>query len=272
MPARKERKGRRIAVTDPENDHKTVEQTTQGPPPEPSPDAWEKPQKILVLLAHPDDPEFFCGATLVRWAKAGHEITYCLITCGDKGTNDPTITREELCGRRVEEQKAAAAVIGAKKVRFMGYPDGYVVPDLGLRKEITRVIRQEKPDIVVTCDPTTLYFFGTRLNHPDHRAAGQVVLDAIFPAVGNPMYFEDLRLEEGLEPHQVREVWVSLTMEPNVILDVTEYWETKIRALFEHKSQIGEPHKLAERMRERRTEDSTVENPRFEERFRRLTF
>jgi LmbE family N-acetylglucosaminyl deacetylase len=259
-------------VTDPENDQKTVERTTQEPPPEPSPDAWEKPQKILVLLAHPDDPEFFCGATLVKWAKAGHEITYCLITCGDKGTNDPTITREELCGRRVEEQKAAAAVIGAKKVRFMGYPDGYVVPDLGLRKEITRVIRQEKPDIVVTCDPTTLYFFGTRLNHPDHRAAGQVVLDAIFPAVGNPMYFEDLRLEEGLEPHQVHEVWVSLTMEPNVILDVTEYWETKILALFEHKSQIGEPDKLAERMRERHTEDSTVENPRYEERFRRLTF
>jgi LmbE family N-acetylglucosaminyl deacetylase len=86
------------------------------------------------------------------------------------------------------------------------------------------------------------------------------------------MYFEDLRLEEGLEPHQVKEVWVSLPMEPNVILDVTEYWETKINALYEHKSQIGEPEKLAERMRERRCEDSTPENPRFEERFRRLTF
>jgi LmbE family N-acetylglucosaminyl deacetylase len=259
-------------VTDPETDQKQEQTVTQEAVPAPAPDAWEIPQKILVLLAHPDDPEFFCGATLARWAKAGHEIVYCLITCGDKGTNDPTITREQLCGIRVEEQKAAASVIGAKKVRFMGYPDGYVVPDLELRKEITRVVRQEKPHVVVTCDPTTLYFFGTRLNHPDHRAAGQVVLDAIFPAVGNPMYFEDLRIEEGLEPHQVREVWVSLTMEPNVILDVTEHWETKINALFEHKSQIGEPEKLAERMRERRTEDSTAEKPRYEERFRRLTF
>jgi len=260
-------------VTDPENDQAKIEKTEGKPAPKPLPDAWEKPQKILVLLAHPDDPEFFCGATLARWAKAGHELVYCLITCGDKGTNDPSISREELCGMRVEEQKAAAAVIGAKRVRFMGYPDGYVVPDLGLRKEITRVIRQEKPDIVVTCDPTTLYGFGgTRLNHPDHRAAGQVVLDAIFPAVGNPMYFEDLRIEEKLEPHQVKEVWVSLSLEPNVILDVTETWETKINALYEHKSQIGEPQKLAERMRERHTEDSTLENPRYEERFRRLTF
>lgn len=256
-------------MTDPENHPKVVEKSPEKETPA---GEWEKSQKILVLLAHPDDPEFFCGATLARWAKAGHEIVYCLITCGDKGTNDPSITRETLCGMRVEEQNAAAAVIGVKRVRFLGYPDGYVVPDLGLRKEITRVVRQEKPDIVVTCDPTTLYSFGTRLNHPDHRAAGQVVLDAIFPAVGNPMYFEDLRIEEGLEPHQVKEVWVSLSLEPNVIMDVTADWETKINALYKHKSQIGEPEKLAERMRERHTEDSTPENPRYEERFRRLLF
>jgi LmbE family N-acetylglucosaminyl deacetylase len=240
--------------------------------PKDAPDAWEIPQKILVLLAHPDDPEFFCGATLARWASAGHMLTYCLITCGDKGTDDPTMATETLCGLRVEEQRLAAAVIGAMKVRFLGYPDGYVVPDLSLRKEITRIIRQEKPDIVVTCDPTMLYSSGTRLNHPDHRAAGQVVLDAIFPAVGNPMYFEDLRIEEGLEPHHVREVWVSLPSEANVVLDVTEYWETKIKALFEHKSQISDPEKLAQRMRERHTEDSTPEHPRYEERFRRLSF
>jgi LmbE family N-acetylglucosaminyl deacetylase len=266
------RKAEGIVVTDPENHPNVAAISAESPEPETPPGEWEKPQKILVLLAHPDDPEFFCGATLARWAKAGHEIVYCLITCGDKGTQDTSITRETLCGMRVEEQNAAAAVIGVKRVRFLGYPDGYVVPDLGLRKEITRVVRQEKPDIVVTCDPTTLYSFGTRLNHPDHRAAGQVVLDAIFPAVGNPMYFEDLRIEEGLEPHQVKEVWVSLSLEPNVILDVTDYWETKINALYQHKSQIGEPEKLAERMRERHTEDSTPENPRYEERFRRLMF
>ncbi len=235
-----------------------------------SPDAWENSQKILVILAHPDDPEFFCGATLARWAAAGHNIHYCLITCGDKGAPEGDYHPDELCADRVEEQNAAAAVLGVKKVRFLNYPDGYVVADLALRKEITRAIRQEKPDILVTCDPLLLYSFGgTRINHPDHRAAGQVVLDAVFPAAGNRLFFPEL-LDEGLEPHTPREVWVSIPQESNVTLDVTEFWETKILALYEHKSQIGEPAKLAERMRARRTEDSTPEQPRYEERFRQL--
>jgi len=236
----------------------------------PNPDDWEKPQRILVILAHPDDPEFFCGATLARWASAGHEIRYCLLTCGDKGSSDPTTSKEDLCSKRVVEQQAAAAVLGVKGVKFLGYPDGYVVPDLGMRKEVVRVIRQVCPDIVVTSDPTTLFPGGSRINHPDHRAAGQVVIDSIFPASQNPLYFQELLTEEGLQPHQVREVWISLTHEPNVTLDVTGFWETKIRALFEHKSQIGEPEKLAERMRQRHTPDSTLENPRYEESFRRL--
>jgi len=235
-----------------------------------SPDAWENSQKILVILAHPDDPEFFCGATLARWAAAGHTIHYCLITCGDKGAPEGDYHPDELCAGRVEEQNAAASVLGVKKVRFLNYPDGYVVADIALRKEITRVIRQEKPDILVTCDPLLLYSFGgTRINHPDHRAAGQVVLDAVFPAAGNRLFFPEL-LDEGLEPHTPREVWVSIPQESNVSLDVTEFWDTKIRALYEHKSQIGEPAKLAERMRSRRTEDSTPEQPRYEERFRQL--
>jgi len=110
---------------------------------------------------------------------------------------------------------------------------------------------------------------GTRLNHPDHRAAGQVVLDAVFPAAGSRQFFPDL-LEEGLHPHTPREVWVSIPKDPTVTLDVTDFWETKIRALFEHKSQIGEPEKLAERMRARYAPDSTPENPRYEEKFRKL--
>jgi LmbE family N-acetylglucosaminyl deacetylase len=235
------------------------------------PGTWEKKQKILVILAHPDDPEFFCGATLARWAAMEHEIVYCLLTCGDKGTNDRTIKADELCGLRVNEQRAAAAVIGARNVRFMGYADGYIIPDLELRKEVTRVIRQEKPDIIVTCDPLLVYAGETRLNHPDHRAAGQVVIDAVFPAAGNHMYFPEL-LEEGLEPHTPSEVWLSIPQTATVTLDVTDYWDVKIRALKEHKTQIGDPEKLAERMRERRATDSTPEQPRYEERFRRLIF
>jgi LmbE family N-acetylglucosaminyl deacetylase len=129
----------------------------------------------------------------------------------------------------------------------------------------------EKPDVLVTCDPQTLLVGENRINHPDHRAAGQAALDAVFPAAGNPLYFPEL-LEEGWQPHSVREVWVSLTLQPNVHLDVTEYWEQKIQALFEHGSQIGSREELEQRMRSRRTADSTPEQPRYEETFRRIVF
>jgi LmbE family N-acetylglucosaminyl deacetylase len=237
-----------------------------------NPDNWQTPQKILVILAHPDDPEFFCGATLARWAQAGHEIHYFLLTCGDKG-GDADTTPGELCASRHVEQENAARVIGAKSVHFLDKEDGYLVPSLDLRREVVRAIRREKPDILVTCDPTNLFPFpGYGLNHPDHRAAGQVTLDAVFPAAGNVHFFPELLREEGLEPHTPREVWISLTSQPTVILDVTEDWETKLKALKEHKSQIGDPVKFEERMRSRHTEDSSLENPRYEEKFRTLKF
>lgn len=234
---------------------------------------WPEKQKILVILAHPDDPEFFCGASLARWVLAGHEIRYCLLTCGDKGTNDPEIDPQKLCAIRHTEQKAAGAHIGVTSIRWLNQPDGYLAPSLELRREIVRVIRQEQPDILITCDPQNLFpstSYG--VNHPDHRAAGQVVLDALFPAAGNHNFFPELLKNEGLAPHTPRETWVALTSQPNVSLDVTDTWEIKIRALKEHKSQIGDPAKLEERIRARHTEDSTLENPRYEEKFRRLVF
>jgi LmbE family N-acetylglucosaminyl deacetylase len=241
------------------------------PQPEPVvPDAWSEPQRILVVLAHPDDPEFFCGATLARWAAAGHHIVYWLLTCGDKGTGDRAISSEQLCNIRHAEQCAAAAVLGIEQVNFLDYPDGYLVPDLQLRRAITRVIRIEQPDILVTCDPQTLYIGENRLNHPDHRAAGLAALDAVYPAARDHLNFVELWQEEKLEPHIVREVWISGTAYPTIILDVSEFWETKIRALYEHKSQIGDPQALAERMRARFATHSTAEAPRYEESFRRI--
>jgi LmbE family N-acetylglucosaminyl deacetylase len=234
------------------------------------PARWDQPRRVLVVLAHPDDPEFFCGATVARWTDAGHEVRYCLLTCGDKGTNDRSINGDDLCSLRQEEQSAAALVLGVRQIRYLGFPDGYLVPDLNLRRAITRVIRQEKPDVVVTCDPTTLFIGYDRLNHPDHRAAGQATLDALYPAARDHLNFIELWKEEGLEPHIVNEIWVAGTTEPNVVLDVTDLWERKIRALYEHKSQIGDPQKLAERMRSRFSPDTTFENPRYEEKFRRI--
>ena len=234
------------------------------------PDDWGATQKILIILAHPDDPEFFCGATTARWVRAGHHVSYCVLTCGDKGTKDLTIGQNELCSIRQMEQLSAAKVLGVEEVKFLNYPDGYLTPDINLRRDITRVIRTARPDVLVTCDPQTLFTGNGGLNHPDHRAAGQATLDAVFPAARDHLNFIELWKDEKLEPHIVREVWVCGTLQPDITLDVTETWEIKIRALYEHKSQIGEPEKLADRMRNRRTADSTAENPRYEEKFRRL--
>jgi LmbE family N-acetylglucosaminyl deacetylase len=230
---------------------------------------WNAPQNILVILAHPDDPEFFCGATLAKWAREGHPITYLLLTCGDKGFNPathPEMTPENLCGIRHEEQQNAAKVIGAQAVHFMDLQDGYLTPTLDLRRDIVREIRRHKPDILVTCDPQNL-FAAYGINHPDHRACGQVVLDAVFPAAGNVAYFPEL-LAQGFQPHMPKEVWCSLTSQPNTTVDVTETWNVKLKGILEHKSQMQDVKKLAERMKARHSEDSTDENPRYEEKFR----
>ncbi len=237
------------------------------------PENWQDPKKILVILAHPDDPEFFCGATLARWANAGHQITYTLLTCGDKGFNPttaPDMTPEKLCAIRQMEQRSAAKIIGANAVHFLDREDGYVVADLNLRRDLVRIIRKETPDILVTCDPQNL-FAAYGINHPDHRACGQAVLDAVFPAAGNIAYFPEL-LAEGYPPHMPKEVWCSLTMQPNITIDVTEFWETKINAILQHKTQVQDVEKLIERMKSRRAEDSAEENPRYEEKFKRVVY
>lgn len=234
------------------------------------PECWEEPQTILVVLAHPDDPEFFCGASIARWTSMGHTVHYCLLTRGDKGVRDQAVDPCELARRREIEQREAANVLGVDKVEFLDFVDGYLVPDLEARKAVTRAIRRFKADIVVSCDPT--HIFGeANINHPDHRAAGQIVVDAIFPAAGNPMYFPEL-VDEGYPPHPVKEVWLAVTGSPNTILDVTPFWETKIKALHCHESQISDMSQLDERLRSRRTPDSTPENPRYEEKFRRFKF
>ncbi len=237
------------------------------------PGTWDAPQHILVILAHPDDPEFFCGATLARWTRAGHKVTYLLLTCGDKGFNpatQPDMTPEKLCGIRHLEQAEAAKVIGAEPPLFMDLPDGYLIPDLNLRRDVVREIRRHKPDILVTCDPQNL-FATYGINHPDHRACGQVVLDAVFPAAGNPAYFPEL-IVQAFPPHMPKEVWCSLTTQPNTAIDATDTWDIKLQGILQHKSQVPDPDKLIERMKSRRTEDSTDEHPRYEEKFRVIKY
>lgn len=207
-------------------------------------------QRVLVVLAHPDDPEFFCGATLAQWARAGKEIYYLLLTCGDKGSDNPEVTPEMLCADRVAEQRAAANIIGVKDITFLDYRDGELANTHDLRRDIVRAIRRVKPQIIVTCDPTALFRANVGVNHPDHRAAGAATIDAIFPAAGNRMYFPEL-LAEGLEPHMPQEVWMSLTNEPNTWVNVNDTLEIKLTALRAHKSQIKDPVALEKRIRDR---------------------
>lgn len=236
-------------------------------------DIWDTSLRILVILAHPDDPEFFCGATLAKWARDGHHITYVLLTHGDKGFHDTTpadMTSEKLVPMRKIEQQNAAKIIGAEAIHIMDIPDGYLIPDIDTRRKVVREIRRHKPDILVTCDPQNL-FATYGINHPDHRAAGQVVLDAVFPAAGNIIFFPEL-LEEGFQPHMPKEVWCSLTSQPNTIVDVTETWDIKLNAILQHKTQVQDAEKLVKRFKSRRAEDSTKENPRYEEKFKVIKY
>lgn len=234
-------------------------------------EGWEGTKSILVILAHPDDPEFFLGGSIARWVKQGHQVRYCLFTRGDKGVNGRIADPVMLARQREKEQQEAAAVLGVKEVQYLDYEDGYLVPDLNSRREVVRVIRRTKPNIVVTCDPTNFFFRENRINHPDHRAAGLIVADAVFPACGNPLFFPELR-EEGLEAHNVEELWFSLPVLANFYLDVTDTWDLKYQALLRHKSQIQDPEGLYKNLLSRRTPDSSEENPRFEEHFRRIIF
>ncbi len=234
-------------------------------------EGWDHPKSILVILAHPDDPEFFVGGSIARWVKMGHTVQYCLFTRGDKGVNGQIVDPAALAKQREVEQREAAAVLGVHTVEFMNYEDGYLVADLNARRETVRILRRIKPDIVVTCDPTNYFYRENRINHPDHRAAGLIVTDAVFPACGNPLFFPELRAE-GLEAHSVEELWFSLPIPANFRLDVTATWDLKYQALLKHKSQIESPENLYKNLISRHTPDSTDENPRFEEHFRRIIF
>jgi LmbE family N-acetylglucosaminyl deacetylase len=227
--------------------------------------------RVLVVLAHPDDPEYFCGGTVARWCAEGRSVTYCLLTRGDKGSDESGVDPASLAHLREAEQRAAARLLGVREVFFLDHPDGYLVPDLNLRREIVGVIRRARADIVVTCDPTIFTPSSNYLNHPDHRAAGQATLDAVFPAAGSRLFFPELEREQGLEPYAVSLVYVADALHPNTTIDVTAYLDRKVAALREHKSQIRDLDGLDTRMREWLLDpQSPPEAPRYIEVFQRI--
>ncbi len=196
-------------------------------------EAAEGPKCVLMIQAHPDDCEF---GTIAKWVSEGAEVHYCSITSGDKGSSDPAVTGAELAAMREREQRAAADVLGVKSVTFLGYSDATLVADLQLRRALTRVIRQIRPDTLMVMNPTMRYS-DRYINHPDHIATGEASLAAVFPSARDRMTFPEL-LDEGLEPHKVRDVYIMMAREPNIWFDISDQMETKIAALKAHASQV----------------------------------
>jgi LmbE family N-acetylglucosaminyl deacetylase len=193
------------------------------------------PESAMVIIAHPDDAEFTVAGTVAVWARAGCQVTYVVCTDGNAGSHEPGMTREKLAEIRRAEQRAACQTLGVKEVVFLGYDDGQLVPSLDLRRDIVRVIRQIRPEVVITNDPTSLLRGDSYINHPDHRAAGQAALDAIAPAAAMPLLWP----ETGA-PHRVAQVYVRGNDEPNTWVDIGETVELKIEALKKHASQLGD--------------------------------
>ena len=195
------------------------------------------PERVMVIMAHPDDPEFSCAGTIARWSKAGAKISYVLCTSGDVGIAKPGMTRQEAATIRESEQREACRVTGVEEVIFLGEPDGMLIPTLDLRKRLVREIRRFRPEVVITGDPTRVWSGDSYINHPDHRAASSAALDAVFPAAGQPNLFEDIA-EEGFQAHKPRKVYVTHWDEADVYINIEETIDTKVAALRAHKSQM----------------------------------
>lgn len=198
-----------------------------------------KPKIVLGIAAHPDDLDFGASGTMAGFAKAGAEVHYLILTDGSKGSADRKILSPELVKIREAEQRAAVDIIGGKSVQFLGYPDGGLEVTLKLKKQIAKVIRAIKPEVVITMDPSMLYSAKRGfINHPDHRAAGQATLDAVFPLARDHLSFPEL-YAEGYEPHITPTVLLINFDNRNFAVDITETFETKIAALRAHASQVS---------------------------------
>lgn len=199
-------------------------------------------KRVMVIAAHPDDPEFGCAGTIAKWADEGKEIYYCLVTSGDVGTRDLTITPGQLASLREKEQRAAAQELGVKDVVFLHHHDGMVVNDMHLRRELALILRKYQPEVVVTIDPWRHYQL-----HPDHRAAGQGALDAIIAARERLIFPE--QLVDGYELCRPKAVFLFWTENADVYVDISSTIDRRIAALRQHASQTGHRDDLEERIR-----------------------
>lgn len=229
-------------------------------------------KRAMVVTAHPDDAEYGCSGTVAKWCRLGWEVVYVLCTDGSKGTEDREISSEKLAELRATEQRAAGETLGLKTVEFLGYPDGYLEPTLDLRRDISRQIRKHRPDVLITINPTRDLMSSGYIGHPDHFAAGEAALSAVFPSARDHLTFPEL-LEEGLEPHKVSEVWIM------TFGDDADFWnplteedvDTSIAALKQHASQVINAEESAKWMKQRRADLGKKIGTDYAESFRKFT-
>ena len=211
----------------------------------------------MVIVAHPDDADFGPSGTAAAWIDQGSVGWLVCCTSGDQGGEDPDADPFELAALRETEQRAAAAVTGYAGVSFLHQPDGALANDLVLRELLVREIRTFRPDAVLATDPETIFHGDGGVNHTDHRAAGMAAVDAVYPAARNPMAFPWLA-RAGLTAHPVRRLYLFWSNRPDVWVDISTTLERKIAALAEHRSQIHEPERLAERIRAWATDEGAA--------------
>jgi len=204
--------------------------------------------RVLVVAAHPDDPEFLAGGTVARLAKEGREIAYVIVTNGNKGSADRGVTSKQLISIREEEQRRAARVLGVRGMEFLGYEDGELEDTRNLRRDVTREIRRWQPDLIVTLNPYRTYnnFPGW---HRDHRTTARVVLDCVYPLARDHLSFPELLPD--YEPHKVREVYLIQWDQPRLVIDITDTMDLKLEAIRCHASQVGDFKAVEARMRDR---------------------
>jgi LmbE family N-acetylglucosaminyl deacetylase len=225
----------------------------------------------MVVTAHPDDAEWGCSGSVAKWTREGWDVIYVLCTDGSKGSEDRNISEKKLITIREEEQRKAGEILGLKAVKFLGYPDGYLEPTLDLRKDISREIRKYKPSILITTNPTRDLLGRGYIGHPDHFAAGEATLSAVFPSSRDHLTFPEL-IKEGYEPHKVKEVWINMFNAGNndhLFFNPIEKQdlEKAIKALLAHKSQISDSKRAKEFMTSRRKEVGKMCNSKFAETF-----
>lgn len=241
------------------------------PTPAYTPVDWENVRRCLVIMAHPDDPDFTCSGTAMQMVRRGIEVTYMILTNGDKGNHNPEITRNQLIALRKLEQRAACDACGVQGLIFMGEEDGFLQPTRELRYRVTREIRRIRPDIIICTDPDRYFVGDGYINHPDHRNAGLVAIDAIFPAADNPMFYPEMT-DEGYLPHKISQLYVFGHGQPTLRVDITDDVQQKIDAILCHKTQIANPEQAVPSWLERWGEKQEDGSTRYYEHFKAMKF